>query len=104
MKCTSGKAKTSDGTEISFIACGSHKRAPSCSVCRHATSTKLCDGPALPKNRHQKSKTCDRPLCDACAHPRGREKDYCPEHVSWAVRNEAEQGQLDIDYTDGYFD
>ena len=44
--------------------------------CRHCTrpSTRLCDFPV------GVGKTCDIPICDACATPVGPDRDYCLIH------------------------
>ena len=55
------------------IICGRGKRPIICSVC-HRIGSKLCDWPV------GNGKTCDRPLCDACAVSGGKEIDFCPSH------------------------
>jgi hypothetical protein len=58
------------------IVCRSHTSSRHCSVCKRALKTwKLCDFPT------GNGKTCDKPLCQACAHHCELDLDYCPNHA-----------------------
>lgn len=67
--------RDADGRVIG-IACSRIRRGPKplCSVCRKSPGTQLCDGP----KPNGASKTCDAPLCRACAEHVGPDRDLCP--------------------------
>lgn len=45
-------------------------------------STKLCDFPLSPPEQITHKRTCDKPLCDNCAHHvPGKDIDYCGPHA-----------------------
>jgi hypothetical protein len=57
------------------------QRTKRCHKCGRA-STKLCDGVVSPPEQITHKKTCDKPLCDNCAHHvPGKDLDYCGEHA-----------------------
>lgn len=60
-----------DGTYA--IVC-TRRRRQSCVNCGHAADL-LCDGPAPAGSRR---KTCDAPICPACAKHIGPDRDLCP--------------------------
>jgi hypothetical protein len=63
------------------IICGRrHAKATPCKFCGRP-STKLCDFPMYIGNAVQ-VRTCDAPMCDACATNVGPDKDHCPDHVA----------------------
>lgn len=45
-----------------------------CKFCRRNYATLLCDAPT------GIGKTCDAPICPACAINAGPDTDYCPDH------------------------
>ena len=58
------------------LVCRGHGRGRArarCFTCGTRKATKLCDGPGVGDGV-----TCDRPLCDLCAHARGQ-GDYCDD-------------------------
>jgi len=59
----------------------SKSRAKKCSACGRP-STKLCDFVVSPPEQVTHKRTCDKPLCDNCAHHvPGQDVDYCGEHA-----------------------
>lgn len=56
-----------------------NRRKPRCSVCKQPGAPFLCDGPPPAGSTR---KTCDAPLCRACAKRTGRDRDVCPN--CWA--------------------
>jgi hypothetical protein len=46
-----------------------------CRFCKTGIMTKLCDFDV------GRGKTCDAPMCEACATPKEPEIDYCPNHA-----------------------
>jgi hypothetical protein len=52
------------------------KLGPHCAECGDV-GTNLCDYVV-----GARSKTCDRPLCDYCAHEVGHNRHYCAEHYA----------------------
>lgn len=72
------QAPLSDGTTATVIVCGSRRPRVSCSNCGQRGASRLCDGPRA----SAPAKTCDRPLCLACATNIGPEQDLCPEHYA----------------------
>jgi len=57
------------------IVCGPPARARKCIVCGVSTKEpKLCDFPV------GKGKTCDAPMCRACARHTDPDTDFCPRH------------------------
>lgn len=86
---------TRDGKLTGFL-CSRGERRQLCSSCKRSTATKLCDF------RLANGKTCDRPLCAACAveqpqPPRPYPEmpletivrdsvDYCPAHARLAAQ------------------
>jgi hypothetical protein len=64
---------------INAIVCGRGRRRPALCKCGRP-STKLCDFEIAPAIHSAKAKTCDKPLCDACAVSVGKNKDFCPDH------------------------
>lgn len=70
---------------ITAIVCSRGRRRPrSCAHCGKPSS-KLCDFERkVPEIRDGQQrlvvKTCDKPLCDACAVSVGPDRDYCPDH------------------------
>ena len=71
-----------DGT-VAYVRM-SKRRAKKCSSCDRP-STKLCDGivsqpEAIAPEQVTHKRTCDKPLCDYCAHHvPGKDLDYCGE-------------------------
>lgn len=61
-----------DGTVV--IACTRGRRSRSRCACGRPAPL-LCDAPV-----GTRKKTCDRPLCHACAVEVGRDEHRCPEH------------------------
>ncbi len=60
------------------IVCGPRKRRRNCDRCG-AKATLLCDW------KTDAGKTCDRPICTACAEEVGPDKHLCPDHqLAWA--------------------
>lgn len=60
------------------------KRGPRiCNFCGRF-STKLCDFP-IKVGDIGHTRTCDAPMCDACATRVGPNRDYCPNHAKPAV-------------------
>ena len=57
---------------ISAIVCGPRRRRPKCTFCDRRAPL-LCDQPM------KDGKTCDKPLCSACAVKEGS-LDLCPTH------------------------
>lgn len=83
--------KQLDGTQVLVCSRGERRRRR-CASGLHPTyswgrwapwAAKLCDYP-MPGG-----KTCDKPLCEACAVNVGSNRDYCPEH---ARNGQAEMG------------
>jgi hypothetical protein len=60
------------------ILCSRGKRTRKCHCCG-APAARLCDFEL------RRGKSCDKPLCDACAVPAGDDRDYCPDHPWTAV-------------------
>jgi len=60
---------------VTAIVC-SHRRGQYklCRFCSNRLYTRLCDFVVARK------KTCDAPMCDACATSVGPDLDYCPTH------------------------
>ncbi len=56
------------------IACTRERPRRKCNVCHARPATRLCDYPT------GKGKTCDCPLCVACARRIGVDRDHCPSH------------------------
>lgn len=70
--------KLEDGT-VAHVRL-SKQRAKRCDCGR--VRTKLCDFPLSPAAQITHRKTCDKPLCDNCAHHvPGKDVDYCGEHA-----------------------
>ncbi len=74
------------GNGVTMIACGRGVNPRKCSYCSR-THTKLCDfvvgfKTMLMSNPPQNGdpRTCDKPLCDACARSVGEDKDHCRIH------------------------
>lgn len=67
MRCTSVRVG-----EVVAIICGP-KKIPTCSFCGSLAGLE-CDFPARPR------KTCDKPICRACAIRIGPNVDFCPDH------------------------
>lgn len=62
------------------IICTGRGKTKKCACGR--TSTKLCDFPLSPVAQVTHKRTCDKPLCDNCAHHvPGKDLDYCGEHA-----------------------
>jgi len=61
------------------IICTGRMRKRKCKFCG-ADASLLCDYPVG-------SKTCDAPICGACARPVGEDRDYCPEHQGSPVQS-----------------
>lgn len=59
------------------IVCSRGRRPKRCSSCGRASS-KLCD---YPLRGEKAGKTCDLPICDACATHVPPDTDYCPPHA-----------------------
>jgi hypothetical protein len=53
------------------IACARGGRRRRCYHCNRLGADRLCDGPVAV------NRTCDRPICRACATADGPELDYC---------------------------
>jgi hypothetical protein len=54
-------------------------RAKHCYKCGRPAN-KLCDGIVSPPEQITHKRTCDKPLCDVCAHHvPGKDLDYCGE-------------------------
>ena len=67
---------------VRAIVCGPRERRRRCACGKW--STRLCDW----KVKGKKSGTCDKPLCDSCAHEPAAGKDLCPDHTAeWNARN-----------------
>lgn len=67
-----------DGTPAILCSRG-HRPRRRCSACQTAWATKECD--FLLERRHAGNhKTCDKPLCGACAVKIGPDVDHCPDH------------------------
>jgi len=63
-----------------MIICGSRRQnALTCAFCS-AKATRLCDFVVEPRVGHVPPKTCDKPLCTACAVRFGTDSDSCPDH------------------------
>lgn len=56
----------------------SRKQLGRCRECWVQTATLLCDGPS----KSARGKTCDKPICRACATAGGHNVDYCRDHAS----------------------
>lgn len=58
-------------------------------------STKLCD-------YRDGFSTCDKPMCDECAHHIGKDTDYCDEHCNEfsQVRTDKENRRLGLETED----
>lgn len=72
------KWRLQDGTTA--IACSRGSARRRCKVCG-AKATLLCDGPPP---AGVKRKTCDAPICKACAKRVGPDRDLCPGCVEKA--------------------
>lgn len=86
-----------DGVVVGY-ACtrGRGARARACACGR--TATRLCDGRVrTPTNR---TRRCDRPLCDTHATSVGEDRDLCPDCRDAALPAPAPDGAL-VAYTDG---
>jgi hypothetical protein len=69
--------KTANGTAI---ICTGRGRTKKCACGR--ASTKLCDYIVSPPEQITHRRTCDKPLCDNCAHHvSGKDLDYCGVHA-----------------------
>lgn len=99
MPCTPFSVPTPDGGRISGFICsrGRRQKPPPPCACG-APSTKLCDGRVPGSNR--RTRACNRPLCDACAHPLGGDRDHCPDCHAAAAPPGAPDGAL-VAYVDG---
>jgi hypothetical protein len=64
---------------INAIVCGRGRRKPPSCKCGRP-STKLCDFEVKAHDGHAQARTCDKPLCDACAVSVGKNRDFCPDH------------------------
>jgi hypothetical protein len=61
-----------DGS-VMGVFCGRVRKTPTCSLCKRAPGTQLCDGKRL-----DKPGTCDVPMCRECALHVGPNRDLCP--------------------------
>lgn len=60
------------GDGVAIVCTHGRSKPRPCSVCGRP-SAKLCDHPIV-------GGTCDKPLCDQCAVPMGKNRDWCPSH------------------------
>jgi hypothetical protein len=74
MPCT--RIELPDGAMA--IVCTSRTRRQRCFSCGQRDATLLCDW----KVKARLSGTCDRPICEACAHSPAVDKDLCPDHAA----------------------
>lgn len=72
--CTT--VKLPDGTLARVRMTGRRPKGPPCCGCGEE-STLLCDG-EMQSDPFSPGKTCDVPICPACATSIGPDKDLCP--------------------------